>query len=100
MSYYIRLKDNTTLPVDKACPFIYEGVSLFSWYQKKDSQFQVVEATTGTLISAATTEEEAIKLAKTVINEIGIDKIKAQIFKVQKLLNVDIPKGMENIVIF
>lgn len=58
------MRDGTTEPVGKAHPFIYEGISLFTWHHKENNEFQVVETTTGLMVSRKTTEEEAIKTAK------------------------------------
>lgn len=89
--------DDTTKPVDKAYPFIYEGISLFTWHRKEYNEFQVVETTTGLMISEETTEEEAIKTAKELINQVGIDKIKERIIEQQKKIGYLPPKSIKNI---
>lgn len=90
------MRDDTTEPVDKAYPFIYEGISLFTWHHKEYNEFQVVETTTGLMLSRETTEEEAIKTAKENINQVGIDKIKERIIKYQKKFGYLPPKLIKN----
>lgn len=96
MNYYIRMRDDTIEPVGKAYPFIYEGISLFTWHHKGDNEFQVVETTTGLMLSKETTEEEAIELAKEYINQVGIDKVKERIMEQQKKFGYLPPKPIKN----
>ncbi len=96
MSYYIRMKDGTIEPVNRANSFIYEEIQLFTWHHKGLNEFQVVEATTGLLISRETTEEEAINTAKDNINKMGIDKVKDEIIEQQKKFNINIPRAIQN----
>ena len=96
MSYYIRHKDDTTSPVDRANSFIYEEIQLFTWYHKGRGEFQVVEATTGLLLSSKTTEEEALNEAKEILNKVGIDKAREKIIELQKKFNINILKPIMN----
>ena len=96
MNYYIRMQDNSILPVDRATPFIYEGIQLFTWYRKSVEEFQVVEATTGLLLSSCTTEEEALNTAKEYIIKVGLDKTKEKIAEIQKKINFNMPKPIAN----
>ncbi len=96
MSYYIRHKDDTTSPVDRANPFIYEEIQLFTWYHKGFGEFQVVESTTGLLLSSKTTEEEAFNEAKEILNKVGIDKVKEKITELKKKFNINILKPIVN----
>lgn len=96
MNYYIRHKDDTTSPVDRAIPFIYEGIQLFTWHHKVIGEFQVVEATTGLLISTKTTEEEALNEAKMIFNKFGLEKVKEKIAEQQKKFNINVIKSIMN----
>lgn len=96
MNYYIRMEDNSIRAVDKANPFIYEEIQLFTWWRESIEEFQVVESTTGLLLSSCTTEEEAIKTAKESLNRVGIEKIKEIITKKQKEFNFNTPKQIQN----
>lgn len=97
MTYYIRMKDNTTEPVDKACPFIYEGFELFTWWNPELKEFQVVESTTGLLLIGETTEEEAIIKAKEQLNKAGLDRAKNRIIELQKQFNIKIDETTMNV---
>ena len=96
MNYFIRMRDDTIEPVDKVHPFIYGGISLFTWYHKECREFQVIETTTGLLVSRDTTEEEVIKEAKKQINVVGLDKVKEMIIEHQKKTGYIPPKPIQN----
>lgn len=74
--------------VQKATPFIFEGIQLFVYYHKEHKEFQVVETTTGLKVCDASTEEECIQNAKDILLKLGIDIVKQKILDIQKKYNI------------